>query len=197
MKPRLAAIGTSVLLLTTCSVPAIGSYPMVKPEPNTVSHPMPSFFDTLEEFEKQRLINEAIEAREMQITYHTINLKYAIDKALDRVGKTPYVFSGSTPQGWDCSGLVMWVYSHLGMSLEHSATKQMRDGYIVKEPKFGDLVVFKRNGSKQAYHVGIYIEDGKMLHAGGRKGDRTELIFISSFADKNSKVIYSRLVKTH
>lgn len=95
------------------------------------------------------------------------------------VDKTWYVFSGSTPSGWDCSGLVMWFYSDLGVELEHSATKQMNSGEIITSPSVGDIVSFSNNGGKTAYHNGIYIGGGLYIHA-PKPGVRTTVASINS-----------------
>lgn len=85
----------------------------------------------------------------------------------EHVGNTWYVFSGSTPSGWDCSGLVMWFYSDFGVELQHSATTQMHSGQITTEPVPGDIISFSRNGER-AYHNGIYLGDGMYIHAPSR-----------------------------
>ena len=112
------------------------------------------------------------------------------------VNKTWYVFSGATPQGWDCSGLTMWAYGKLGITLEHRASKQQHAGIKVSTPKLGDIVVFTYKGLKSAYHVGIYLSTDKMLHAGGKKGQKTAIASISKFAGKNSKVTFRRVLTT-
>ncbi|GAA1361276.1 hypothetical protein GCM10009596_19170 [Arthrobacter rhombi] len=75
---------------------------------------------------------------------------------------TPYVFGGSTPGGWDCSGFVQYVYGKAGVSLPHNARAQRASGKFVRtsNPQPGDLV-FQSNDS----HVGIYIGGGKMIGA--------------------------------
>jgi cell wall-associated NlpC family hydrolase len=111
------------------------------------------------------------------------------------VNKTWYVFSGSTPRGWDCSGLTVWAYGQMGVSLEHRASKQEDAGYKVSDPKPGDLVIFKYKGYKTAYHVGVYIGDGLMIHA-PRKGEVTRIESVTQFGGKYSKISYVRFIDT-
>lgn len=102
---------------------------------------------------------------EQRLQSNSEKIKKAIKKLKSHVGKTWYVFSGATPSGWDCSGLTMWFFEQLDIELEHRASRQDTSGTATKNPKPGDLVVFHYNGSKDAYHVGIYIGNGKMIHA--------------------------------
>jgi cell wall-associated NlpC family hydrolase len=113
----------------------------------------------------------------------------AIKQLEKYVGKTWYVFSGNTPSGWDCSGLTMWFYEQIDIKLEHRASKQEKSGKITELPKPGDLVVFKYNGRTDAYHVGIYISDDKMIHA-PKHGHTTRKESISNFAGNYSAVTY-------
>jgi hypothetical protein len=110
----------------------------------------------------------------------------------EHVDKTWYVFSGSTPRGWDCSGLVMWFYSDFGIQLDHSATKQTHSGELVTEPKIGDIVSISYPGSSRTYHNGIYAGDGYMIHS-PRPGRRTELRLITEVS-LNHVVTYTRLL---
>lgn len=116
-----------------------------------------------------------------------------------QIGKTPWVFSGSTPSAWDCSGLVRWTYAHLDIDLRHSASSQRLSGEFVNDPKIGDLVSFNHRSYGSAYHIGIYIGPDEMIHAGGKPGDRTEIRSIKGWAkdNGNSQITYTRIIETN
>jgi cell wall-associated NlpC family hydrolase len=75
---------------------------------------------------------------------------------------TPYVWGGASPGGFDCSGLVMYVYAQVGISLPHYTGAQWNVGVPVSRSDLqpGDLVFFDGLG-----HVGIYIGGGQFIHA--------------------------------
>ena len=74
----------------------------------------------------------------------------------------PYVYGGSSPSGFDCSGFVMYVYSQVGVSLPHYTGAQWSYGVPVSRSDLepGDLVFFDGLG-----HVGIYVGGGQFIHA--------------------------------
>jgi len=140
--------------------------------------------------------NKTVLIQNTQILFeNTVAVKSAVKKLNKYVGKTWYVFSGATPSGWDCSGLTMWFYEQLDVKLEHRASKQQSVGVATKTPKVGDLVVFKYKGYSSAYHVGIYVGDGKMIHA-PKKGHRTIVESVKQFGGKYSKVSYRTIIET-
>ncbi|MCW2963962.1 MAG: hypothetical protein JWO17_1214 [Actinomycetia bacterium] len=97
----------------------------------------------------------------------------------------PYVWGGSTPAGFDCSGLVMYVFAQLGISLPHYAAAQYGFGTPVPPDQLqpGDLVFFDGLG-----HVGIYIGGGQMIHA-PHTGD---VVKISPLTDFGSSYVGAR-----
>lgn len=111
---------------------------------------------------------------QQQLANNKVELENLASVLLDRVGKTRYVFSGSTPRGWDCSGLVVWAYNRLGIELEHSAIKQAKSGIEVDTPQVGDIIVY---GNKSGwFHSTIYVGDGLLVHSGFKPGRYTEVI---------------------
>lgn len=80
----------------------------------------------------------------------------------------PYVYAGSSPSGFDCSGFVMYVYAnYYGVSLPHSADSISKYGTAVSsdEMRPGDVVCNDHNGDGYMDHVSIYIGDGLVCHA--------------------------------
>jgi cell wall-associated NlpC family hydrolase len=79
-----------------------------------------------------------------------------------------YVYGGASPSGFDCSGLVTYVYKSFGVSVTRTASGQYRDnGVLIDKSELapGDLVFFSNNGLKSVTHVGIYIGDDEFVHA--------------------------------
>ena len=74
----------------------------------------------------------------------------------------PYVWGGASPNGFDCSGLVAYVYAQIGVSLPHHAASIYGYGTSVSQSELqpGDLVFFSGLG-----HMGIYIGGGQYIHA--------------------------------
>jgi len=89
----------------------------------------------------------------------------------------PYVWGGASPRGFDCSGLVMYAFAAIGISLPHSSYAQANMGTPVSisqlEP--GDLVFFTG-----ASHVGIYIGGGQFIHA-PHTGDVVKISSLSGY----------------
>ena len=94
----------------------------------------------------------------------------------------PYVWGGTSPDGFDCSGLVQYVYLQHGIELPRTTYNQINVGSSVQPNKLrpGDLVFFDTDRKHAGPdHVGIYIGGGKFIHA-PRPGAKVK---ISSLAD--------------
>jgi cell wall-associated NlpC family hydrolase len=92
--------------------------------------------------------------------------KSAMQKALGKVG-SPYRYGAAGPNAFDCSGLVTWAFKSSGKSLPRTSSQLSRVGAPVSKSALqpGDLVFFY----KPVSHVGIYIGNGKVVHASNRK----------------------------
>ncbi len=83
-------------------------------------------------------------------------------RQLDR----PYRYGGHTPDGFDCSGLVYYVYQRSGIGIPRTARDQLRGARPVPLRNLtpGDLLFFRERDEK-ASHVGLYVGEGRFIHA--------------------------------
>ena len=128
-----------------------------------------------------------------KLNKNTAQMKKVIKYLKTRVGKTAYVFSGASPRGWDCSGLVRWTYERFGIELPHSANKQGHLGKRVSKPKLGDIVVFAYNGYTSFYHSAIYIGNGQIINA-HREAQSTIIQPLTDYA--SGQIRFIRVVTT-
>ena len=89
----------------------------------------------------------------------------ASEIAAAMVGK-PYRYGGSTPRGFDCSGLVYYSYRRAGLDVPRSTRSQRSGSQKVSQSRLtrGDLLFFNQEG-KRSSHVGIYLGDDRFVHA--------------------------------
>jgi cell wall-associated NlpC family hydrolase len=172
MKKQLIALATMGAIFAGCSSSATAAQ---IPAPQATVKTNPDFMTIVKQ--------DAAEHRMAQVV-----------KALKkRIGKTWYVFSGSTPNGWDCSGLTRWAYQQIGVDIPHSANKQAKSGIRVVSPAIGDLVLFGYKGTNTYFHASIYIGNGKVIHAGFKKGQTTSVLDLQSASVKNTKMRFVRV----
>lgn len=90
----------------------------------------------------------------------------------------PYMFGGMSPGGFDCSGFVCYVFRQAGISLPRMADTQYDAVTHVNTSglRSGDLVFFQTY-APGASHVGIYVGDGKFIHASSSKGITVSEVF--------------------
>lgn len=104
--------------------------------------------------------------------------------ALSQVG-VPYSYGGSTPAGFDCSGLTSWVYSHVGVTLPHSSSAQYSLGgsgdFIsiasIEDLEIGDLVF--HGDPSDIQHVGIYVGNNEFVSTTSSAGVQVRSLFDS------------------
>ena len=91
-----------------------------------------------------------------------------------------YVYGGTSPSGFDCSGFTQYVYKNFGVSLNRTAESQASNGTAVSKSNLqaGDLVIFTS-------HVGIYLGDGTFIHAANPKKGVVITSMSDSYYTKN------------
>ena len=88
------------------------------------------------------------------------------DLAQQYVGSR-YVWGGTGPNGFDCTGFVMYVYGQFGVSMPHNEAGQLNSGTRVSADELqpGDVLVFANTYRAGLSHVGIYVGEGQFVHA--------------------------------
>ncbi|MEA3434472.1 MAG: C40 family peptidase [Campylobacterota bacterium] len=122
----------------------------------------------------ERIAKAQLAAKKSGKTYHISaadRKKLLADAKYFKGGK--YVWGGTTPQGFDCSGYVQYLYKKHNVNLPRTAWAQSKKGKSVNinELQKGDLLFFltdKKRGIPVT-HVGIYLGNGKFIHAASKK----------------------------
>lgn len=91
-----------------------------------------------------------------------------INKAKSYIG-TPYVWGGSSPSGFDCSGFIQFVYEENNVTIPRTVSDIWNFSETVSSPSIGDLVFFETYQPGPS-HMGIYLGEGNFIHAGSSRG---------------------------
>lgn len=111
-----------------------------------------------------------------------------VSYAMKYVGKTPYVWGGTSPSGFDCSGLTQYCYRKAGISIPRTSRTQYQIGAYIPASrkdllKEGDLLFFGYGRSaSRIHHVAIYAGGGRMIHA-PQTGMKVSVTYLSSRSD--------------
>lgn len=131
---------------------------------------------------QQSLANLQNSSANLGLGANFANLVEGVTMAIIKYKDTQYQYGGSSLDGIDCSGFTMNVYQQaFKVALPRSAREQYQVGDVVEERgnlKFGDLVFFNTRRRVRPGHVGIYIGEGKFVHASSSVG-----VSISSLDD--------------
>ncbi|MBU2601610.1 MAG: C40 family peptidase [Actinobacteria bacterium] len=130
--------------------------------------------------DQQRRIAADVAPAGFDIGSYLVGDGSAIVKTALRYLGVPYVWGGETPNGFDCSGLLVYVYRQHGLSIPHYSRYQAKLGFEVPlgaiQP--GDFVAF----GNPVYHIGMYIGDGLFIHA-PRTGDVVKISVLAQRSD--------------
>ena len=159
-----------------------------------IIHTKNSFFDDLIE-EQERLLSQLREIKSKQ------NSRFDENKILKSAKKHlggKYVWGGTKPKGFDCSGYVQYLYKKEGITIPRTAYAQSKVGrYVTRgELKRGDLLFFLTDKRRNIpiTHVGMYIGNDEFIHAASKKKG----IIISSLSKSKYNKIFikaKRIIK--
>jgi cell wall-associated NlpC family hydrolase len=98
----------------------------------------------------------------------TLVTDQVVEVALESIG-TPYLWGGTSEDGFDCSGLIQFAYAQVGVRIPRVSRAQIRAGSpVAPDPGLlrpGDVLGFADDGAGATDHVGLYIGDGEFIHS--------------------------------
>lgn len=101
-----------------------------------------------------------------------------VELALEAMG-TPYVWGGTSENGFDCSGLIQYAYRRHGIELPRVSRSQMRAGTAVnrsiEDLKPGDVLGFNAQRGGRITHVGLYLGNNRFIHSSPRGVEQADL----------------------
>jgi hypothetical protein len=200
MNKKFAAVSLGlVLTLTTChSTIAIADETQDTQINSRINIEKSDALDIMFEDESLNILFTMIEEglAQKELDDNTEKMTRAVSKLKKKLHSN-YGLGGSQPGWWDCSGLVKWFYEQQGLEIRHSATTQARAGKNVTTPKIGDIVAFHYGSKRYSFHTGIYVGDGKVLHAYNHVSD-TLISNVKDIADENNASFsYRRIINTN
>lgn len=115
--------------------------------------------------------NPIVRSSGTYVTARPVSGSSLINRAYDFLG-TRYRYGGTSRSGIDCSGFSQAVYKSQGISIPRTSSQQSKVGKSVPKEtlKQGDLVFFRTRGGSRVSHVGVYVGNGRFIHASSGKG---------------------------
>lgn len=144
--------------------------------------------------------NPIVKSSGSYVSSRPVSSTALIDKAYDYLG-VRYHYGGTSRSGIDCSGFARAVYSSQGIKLPRTSIEQSKVGKSVKpgELKQGDLVFFRTRGGSRVSHVGVYVGNGKFIHASSGRGQVTTSNLSDGYYSRRfagARRVSSKLTKT-
>lgn len=119
--------------------------------------------------DSQQEEQNSIEIKTLSYKVHTEqNNSNIIDIAQSYIG-TPYVWGGQSPNGFDCSGFIQYVFSEQNKTIPRTVNEIWNFSQPIDSPSIGDLVFFETYKPGPS-HMGIYLGNGEFIHAGSSRG---------------------------
>ncbi|MBS4173911.1 C40 family peptidase [Bacillus sp. FJAT-49736] len=138
--------------------------------------------DTIYVGQVLKLSTEKVEATAVTTNVKTYNVDALITEAKKYIG-VPYLWGGSAPSGFDCSGFINYVFNKQGISIPRTVKSIWDDTKTVSSPEKGDIVFFETASGPS--HAGIYIGNNQFIHASSSSG-----VMISDLKNVYWKPIY-------
>ena len=140
---------------------------------NTIKNQQPSLNKTNKKDAPKKHAPNPIPS--IELNQKTSPAAAAIIRTAQKYTGTPYVFGGTTPKGFDCSGYLQYIFAQHGIKIPRAADEQYKIGTMIARNKLiaGDLVFFTTD-TKEISHCGLYIGNGKFIHASSSKGVRID-----------------------
>jgi LysM repeat protein len=133
-------------------------------------------------------VGQVLKINESSITPESNESTFKADAVITEAKKymgVPYVWGGSTPAGFDCSGFINYVFNQEGYSVPRTVATLWAAGTTDASPQLGDIVFFGQPGATPT-HAGIYIGNDQFIHAGTSTG-----VTISYLSNTYWKSIYA------
>lgn len=126
----------------------------------TSSNDVPKIEKTVQDEDSEKVATKNIDSFSQQGD--------VVNRAYDYIG-TPYVWGGTSPSGFDCSGFLQFVFEQEDQTIPRTVSEIWNFSTPVDQPSVGDIVFFETYTTGPS-HAGIYVGDGKFIHAGESRG---------------------------